>query len=55
MYLTGKSSGQSANMRLLAQFYIQLFYRSLFGICFLPFGLLGNKMKISEMTKFLLK
>ena len=37
------------------QFYIQLLYMLHFGICFLPFGLLGSKKKISEKTKFLLK
>ena len=37
------------------QFYIQLLYRPLFGTWNLPFGLLGSKMKISEMTEFLLK
>ena len=36
------------------QFYIQLLYRPRFGICFLPFGLLGSKKKISETIKFLL-
>ena len=50
----------SAVMKLIpiliqSQFYIQLLYRPHFGICFLPFGLLGSKKKISETTEFLFK